>query len=65
MLSNIWLAQRRTLAHLCIAATWSATMRIAVHLPPKRALARWCVFGALCGMVLAACFIGRFPLLQG
>ncbi|WP_267875344.1 hypothetical protein [Massilia hydrophila] len=40
-------------------------MRTAVHLSPKRALARWCAFGALCGMVLAACFIGRFPLLQG
>lgn len=65
MLSNIRPARRRTLALLCIAATWRSTMRTAVHLSPKRALARWCAFGALCGMVLAACFIGRFPLLQG
>jgi len=40
-------------------------MRIAARIHPKKSLARWCAFGTLCALVGAACFIGRFPLLQG
>jgi hypothetical protein len=37
----------------------------AIELPPKKSLGRWFAFGILCGMVAAACFIERFPLLFG
>ena len=40
-------------------------MRLVTHSVPKKSLARWFAFGVLCGMVGIACFIGRFPLLQG
>ena len=39
-------------------------MRIAMQVPPKKSLARWVAFGMLCGMVVGACFVDRFPLLQ-
>lgn len=37
----------------------------AIELPPKKSLGRWLAFGILCGMVGAACFVERFPLLAG
>jgi hypothetical protein len=40
-------------------------MRMTARLRSRTALSRWLVFGMLCGVVGAACFIDRFPLLQG
>ena len=40
-------------------------MRIATHTPLKRTFARWFAFGMLCGVIGAACFVERFPLLPG
>ena len=36
-----------------------------MHHPPRKSLARWVVFGALCCMIGAACLVERFPLLAG
>ncbi|WP_267874205.1 hypothetical protein [Telluria aromaticivorans] len=38
-------------------------MRIITHKVPNKSLARWFAFGMLCGVIGAACFVDRFPLL--